>query len=210
MKKLLIPVLLSLLVLTCAEPAAAQDDPPNYLQIMLEPVNYNEGVKEGRMLIVDQNGVNIKHSLVALGTELSHNESLIWDFSYRLDLYSKGKNIVNFLDGIELQVPGKRLDFDRKHFIKFYSLPSDTSTIFYKDGPYEISLAFSEFEYVVSKDTLYAVVSIPDVVTADGETLIEAQRVKFRGIIRRNYIYIYSVNYNHLKQQSPGCRGFLH
>lgn len=185
MDKLFIPVLLSLLLFPLAE-AAAQDDPPNYLQIMLEPVEYNEGVQDGRMLIVDLNGVNIKHSLIALGTELSHNESLIWDFSYRLDLYSKEKNIVNFLDGIELQIPGQQLDFDRKRFIKFYSLPSDTSTIFLKDAPYEISLAFSEFEYVLTKDTLYSVVYIPDVVTIDGENLIEAQKVKFRGIIRRN------------------------
>jgi hypothetical protein len=152
----------------------------------LEPVTYDEGIKNTDKLIIDNNGISTKHSLIALGTEISSNESLIWHFSYRLELNTSENNVLNSICGIELTVPEQILHYDRKEFIKSHSLDSDNYTIFDADDLYEITLVFFEFEYILLQDTISAVISIPDMVTTDGEILIEAQKIEFSGLIQRD------------------------
>lgn len=184
MNNLLIIVFISLLIFP-SRIQTTQDSPNNYLQIILEPTQYNYGFKDGRSLIIDRNEFTMKLALTALGTELLEKESLIWDFSLHLEFRVKQNNIPSFIDSIEIQVPGHNLNFSRKHFIKFFSLPSDTSKILYSSGHYDINLAFYEFDFFTKEDTLCSLILIPEIVISNGKKILDKQEIIFCGLIRR-------------------------
>lgn len=184
MNNFLIIVFISLLIFP-SRIQSVQDSPHNYLQIILEPTQYNCGFKDGRSLIINRNEFNMKLALTALGTELLGNESLIWDFSIHLEFRVKQNNIPSFIDSIKIQVPGHNLNFSRKHFMQLFSLPSDTSKILYSSGHYDINIAFYEFEFFTKKDTLCALILMPEIVISDGKKIFDKQEIIFCGLIRR-------------------------
>lgn len=116
---------------------------------------------------------------------------ILYDVNTRMILNTENESICMFTDNVGIAFSSE-IHKPQSTAIKYYSLPSDTISIFVADNPYDvefpydISLFYPRFEYELSSDTVNVDLHLPDIWTPDGKQLIENKVIRLQGIIHRD------------------------
>ena len=116
---------------------------------------------------------------------------VLYDVNATMMLTTENENVCVFTDNVGIAFSNE-IHKPQSTAIKYYSLPSDTTSIFVADNPYnaefpyDISLVYPRFEQELSSDTLNVDLYLPAIRTPEGKQLMENRVIKLQGVIQRN------------------------